>query len=853
MVRNLLPALSLAYLLLAACGPGEAGGPATEDDRQLTDSLELLRTRYDSLLLWESLATARRTRSWMEARGDRTAPRLRAQVYQYLAQLHFHHVLHDDSIRYFTAAAEEILPEPADAELTARQLLCRTYAFYTDWSWLDMDMTAELGLQSLAAAGRESSPLFAELLLIQGYARKKYGDNANLSPAVRETARTASEQRYRRAAAICRELGSPCYYKALERLTDYRSRFPDREAEVRATIAELARSERARRLLPGLPDRLAMYWHTLRDQPDSVAYYAERVLRADRPFEQLYRQEANFGIVNFATGRGDYQRALDTFYADARATGCYGAPPGSVSPFVQQYDCGYYRMHEADIYLKRYRAHGQAADLQTAFALTRDACSRYTESFATFRDAGALSKMYELGASLLDISLEVAFAAQEARPDAAHLEALFETMELGKSLLLVRDLRDADWDAQEDRLRRIRAELALLTQAYTHRFTLGREELERFQQLHLDYARSVAAIEPRQRPDQRPEDAPEAVPELRTVRRELAPNEALVELADTRSATFALYVDADTVIVYRVESGTDTAAAELAKALAAHALGSPADFDLRAHRVYRGLFGPVASRLEGKSSLLFAPSPAFQPLPIGLLTVRPVPAAATFRDLAYLLDGPAVRYLPSWRVEREHRDRREALTAGGYAAGVWTNPQLTAYLGGLGDEVLGLSDAGGRHFAGPDCTSESLLASGGTYDLLHLSVHARGNPGRFEENYLYLSATDSLNAVALLASPLRARLVVLAACSTDRGYTQRGEGTFSLRRSFRLAGVPDVICSQFEIPADATGVVLGRFYQYLRAEGDAAAALARAQRDCRSGAVGKRYADPYYWGGLILG
>ena len=107
------------------------------------------------------------------------------------------------------------------------------------------------------------------------------------------------------------------------------------------------------------------------------------------------------------------------------------------------------------------------------------------------------------------------------------------------------------------------------------------------------------------------------------------------------------------------------------------------------------------------------------------------------------------------------------------------------------------------------------LSAAANADILHLSVHARGNPARLHDNYLYFSPTDSLNGLMIGRYSLDARLVVLAACSTARGYANPGEGTFSLQRSFHVAGVPDVVSSVYDIPAGATSVLLEEFYRAL--------------------------------------
>ena len=173
--------------------------------------------------------------------------------------------------------------------------------------------------------------------------------------------------------------------------------------------------------------------------------------------------------------------------------------------------------------------------------------------------------------------------------------------------------------------------------------------------------------------------------------------------------------------------------------------------------------------------------------------------------------------------------------------------------GGWGNRIIGLSTVArsNHHYTSPRTTD--FLRAAPAYGIIQLSVHGRGDLRQLHNNYLFLSRQDSLNGLAIATLPLTADLVVLAACTTASGFSSRGEGTFSLRRSFQLAGVPDVISSLYNIPAAATSSVLDQFYTHLFQGQTVVAALSQAQRDCRAGRLSKRYVHPRYWSGLIVG
>ena len=176
----------------------------------------------------------------------------------------------------------------------------------------------------------------------------------------------------------------------------------------------------------------------------------------------------------------------------------------------------------------------------------------------------------------------------------------------------------------------------------------------------------------------------------------------------------------------------------------------------------------------------------------------------------------------------------------------WVHPELDSYFSKLYN-VLSIRTSLAQ------LIGSASLPAAREYDWLQFSVHSQGDPEQLHANYLYFSRTDSVNGMAIAQLRLRASLVVLAACSTSRGRATAGEGTFSLQRSFHLAGVPDVVASLYDISAPATATLLTRFYEHLLAGDEPEVALTRAQRAMRNGELGGRYRWVGYWGGMVVG
>jgi CHAT domain-containing protein/tetratricopeptide (TPR) repeat protein len=96
------------------------------------------------------------------------------------------------------------------------------------------------------------------------------------------------------------------------------------------------------------------------------------------------------------------------------------------------------------------------------------------------------------------------------------------------------------------------------------------------------------------------------------------------------------------------------------------------------------------------------------------------------------------------------------------------------------------------------------------------------------------------------------RLVVLSACDTGLGEVQRGEGVMGLRRAFAGAGAQAVMMSLWQVPDEATRHLMVDFYERYLVTGDAAAALAEAQRAALAAQRAAGRVEPWAWGAFVV-
>lgn len=127
-------------------------------------------------------------------------------------------------------------------------------------------------------------------------------------------------------------------------------------------------------------------------------------------------------------------------------------------------------------------------------------------------------------------------------------------------------------------------------------------------------------------------------------------------------------------------------------------------------------------------------------------------------------------------------------------------------------------------------------------DVVGFSTSATPTEGKAGSGFL--SLTD------LFTEPFASRLVVISGCETMRGKDYSGWGVRSLADGFLSQGAGSVIGTLWSVSDAGTAQLMEGFYgALLKHEGNSATALREAQRRLMQS---DRYADPYYWAGVVL-
>ena len=94
----------------------------------------------------------------------------------------------------------------------------------------------------------------------------------------------------------------------------------------------------------------------------------------------------------------------------------------------------------------------------------------------------------------------------------------------------------------------------------------------------------------------------------------------------------------------------------------------------------------------------------------------------------------------------------------------------------------------------------------------------------------------------------KTKLVVLSACETGLGKIEGSEGTFGLKRGFKLAGVEQMIVSLWSVPDKETMELMTLFYSDLTKTLNPISSFEKAQKEMRN----KYPTEPEKWAGFVL-
>jgi CHAT domain-containing protein len=237
--------------------------------------------------------------------------------------------------------------------------------------------------------------------------------------------------------------------------------------------------------------------------------------------------------------------------------------------------------------------------------------------------------------------------------------------------------------------------------------------------------------------------------------------------------------------------------------------------------VYAHLIAPVASFAKPAKTIVIVPD----------RFLHAIPFAALFDGSRWFIEEHELVFAPS--SSALFRPRVVAQTSPNILI-VTDPPGSEDVLAGARRESSAIALTYGNAatiLSGPDATVAKFRAMAPLFSIIHYSGHARADAVAAELPLIAESAADRLDGSAIAAMQLpRTSLVVLAACDTIRGATNRIEGMPSLARAFLAAGSDAVIGALWKIEDRSSARFFSDFHKRLHGGSPPAAALAETQR-----------------------
>ncbi|MEN0047258.1 MAG: CHAT domain-containing protein [Bacteroidota bacterium] len=343
----------------------------------------------------------------------------------------------------------------------------------------------------------------------------------------------------------------------------------------------------------------------------------------------------------------------------------------------------------------------------------------------------------------------------------------------------------------------------------------------------------------------------------------------------------------DTNIFYRQKKSNDFDDRYLAfiQALNTDHLGIEA-FRTCSYQLYKDLFAPVFNHLKANLPVVIIPDASFPLLPFETLISQHSGEVSSYSELPYLLYdfdlsysfslksymnnvdsqqkikpnpkilGFAFSDLDEAKYKKMERQLQEFVAYDKAPIASLHRANILAELEGSAIELKLIekffSSKGSMCYYGKNINKAHYTRQcSGDFNVILLSLH-----GMADEKNAYKSALffreDTLFSDEIIKHTVQADLVVLSACETAKGIAKKGEGTYSIARSFFLANSKAVVSSLWNLNDAAAPVVTYFFFEHLKDGNAISESLNAAKRKYLKMTKASFKAHPHYWGSLVL-
>ena len=614
-------------------------------------------------------------------------------------------------------------------------------------------------------------------------------------------------------------------------------------------------------------DRLHGFYHFLRgDAQASIDAYERAVAHFSRQKlpDIVQTTEAYWVLAYLYRQIGEYEKAEKNIFAAIVYFSSYKNTPFSwevlVSPEVANWSFNFVNYQQlAEIELQRYKDRSSDQEsLRRSFEIYQLIDSLMFQQIRAVEE-DALLMFLRIGRMVYSGAIEASFHLHQLTQDTAYLNQAHLYMERSKGLITYQDLlarnNECFSDVPEEfrtKELQLKAQIAAMKRSYAYD---SREMTALLRKADDYYA-----------------DMQDKYPDYYKAKYQINSDSYAhyADMADAREATFVQYFVGDDYVYalsYGGEGRFERVEADTSFTTALNVVGTqlsklPNRQDEEAKKafmessalLYDKLIRPLGNI---QKSLLVIPDGALAYLPFEVLTKE---VAVSFRDAPYLIRTCEVNYAPSLQIyslsQNTQASRTDEIVAYSFTKSLG---ELYALPGtkkevALLDKIFSGSDILLR--TNEDVTRQRLIDDLVTEgDIIHLGLHASSSLADKLENKIDCYSPTGLDQDALYGyeiAPLsiKAHTVVLTACQSAFGPVVEGEGTYSLARAFKQAGVSNVVASLWNLSDGTTSTLVGSFYNALSQGKSASTSLSLAKRNYLKEAD-ELMTHPHFWSGLV--
>jgi CHAT domain-containing protein len=350
---------------------------------------------------------------------------------------------------------------------------------------------------------------------------------------------------------------------------------------------------------------------------------------------------------------------------------------------------------------------------------------------------------------------------------------------------------------------------------------------------------------------------------LAALRRQLAPQESLIEFVIDANASYALRVTQAGLTIHTLPGR-----AEISRMVGQFlsAVKNKRDANAAGQDLFRRVLEPLLDAQT--SSLIIAPDGPLYLLPFDALVEA---NGATLNHRLTVASVPSATIYVTLRTAPRVTTATRPFLGVAYTQSRAANAQIASNTRGVSDlrgaelkplqygreeiaQAANVLGTGSVTLDGEKASEAALKAQPlRDFKVIHIAAHGVSSDAEPDQAALLLAAGTSSEdglwqAREIRRSRLNADVVVLSACETGTGRLAGQEGVMNLARAFLTAGAKSVVASLWAVDDRSTATLMESFYGHLAAGLQVREALRQAQLDFIRDYGDK--AQPYFWAGF---